>query len=246
VSGPASAGSPSPLTGLAARLVLVRHGESTFVAEGRVQGRLDPPLSAAGERQAVLVASWLAGRDGATGLGLVGPARGVIHSPLRRAAHTARLIADAQQPAPPLVAEDDLAEIGQGDWEGHTVAEVRERWGDLLAAWHRQPTSASAPGGEPRAVADHRVRDGLARIAGLLSGDGPGQPWAVIVAHDGILRLLVLALLDLPLERFWSFPFRLGGVTLVELRAGRAQLLAHNLAGHLVELDTSPPRDGAL
>ena len=62
------------------------------------------------------------------------------------------------------------------------------------------------------------------------------DPWSITVAHDGILRLVVLRLLDLPLERYWSFPFALCGITVIELRDGRARLRAHNLEAHLGEL----------
>ena len=250
MTGPAAAGAQAPFGGLDATLVLVRHGQSTFVAEGRFQGRLDPPLSPTGEQQAALVAAWLAaGAGGPNDLGLIAPAHHIVHSPLSRAAGTARRIADAQRPSPPLVADDAFAEIGQGAWEGHTMAEVTRRWGDLLAAWRAAPTTANAPGGEPLAVAAGRVRAGLDRVMAALSGDQPGsvdsraRPWAVVVAHDGILRLLLLALMDLPLERFWSFPFALCGATVVEVRGGRAQLLAHNLAGHLADLAGGAPRD---
>ncbi len=82
---------------LAATLVLVRHGESTYVAEGQFQGRLDPPLSELGRRQAVLVAERLAHRDERTPLPIPAglPVR-VWHSPLSRAAETASIIADDQ------------------------------------------------------------------------------------------------------------------------------------------------------
>ena len=251
MSGPAAAGSHLVPDGLDATLVLIRHGQSTFVAEGRFQGRLDPPLSQLGERQAALVAAWLAtGPGDLHGLGLTAPARCIVHSPLRRAAATAQLIAAAQAPAPPLVADDAFAEIGQGEWEGRTMPEVTRRWGAQLAAWRRNPTAAWAPGGEPLAGAAERVHAGLDRVMASLdrnaASEEPGaRPWAIVVAHDGILRLLLLALLDLPLERFWAFPFTLCGGTVIELRSGRAQLLAHNLAGHLAELDAGPSRNGA-
>jgi broad specificity phosphatase PhoE len=61
------------------------------------------------------------------------------------------------------------------------------------------------------------------------------DPWSITVAHDGILRLILLRLLDLPLERYWSFPFALCGISVVELRAGRARLRAHNLEEHLAD-----------
>jgi broad specificity phosphatase PhoE len=58
----------------------------------------------------------------------------------------------------------------------------------------------------------------------------------LLVAHDGIFRLALLCLLGLPLDRFWTFPFVLCGVTVLELRDGRVSLIAHNLAEHLAPL----------
>jgi len=63
----------------------------------------------------------------------------------------------------------------------------------------------------------------------------------VAVAHDGLLRLLLLDVLGLPRSAFWSFPFALCGVTIVELRSGVARLRAHNLADHLDGLGPSAP-----
>ena len=259
-SGAPPAGGPILLKGLRARLVLVRHGQSTFVAEGRFQGRLDPPLSQLGEQQATLAGSWLGHPDGPPGLGLQLPVQRIVHSPLSRAARTAELIAAAMAHQlgtgqPRLRADDALVEIGQGDWEGRTMAEVSERWGDLLAEWRRSPTTAWAPGGEPLADADLRVRTALGGILAELAPSeaaGPSAaraaPWVIVVAHDGILRLLLLALLDLPLERFWSFPFTLGGATVVELRGGRAHLAAHNVTGRQAAAertrDDGPGADG--
>lgn len=115
--------------GLSATLVLVRHGESTYVAEGRFQGRLDPPLSALGEQQAALVATRLAEHDGGTPLPLpAGTPVGVWHSPLRRAATTAELIARAQPTGVPVHATPGLTEIAQGEWEGELLEDVRSRW----------------------------------------------------------------------------------------------------------------------
>jgi hypothetical protein len=62
------------------------------------------------------------------------------------------------------------------------------------------------------------------------------DPWSITVAHDGILRLVMLRLLDLPLERYWSFPFALCAITVIEVRSGRARLRAHNIETHLGEL----------
>ena len=255
----------------AATLVFVRHGESTYVAEGRFQGRHDALLSPLGERQAALVAGRLAAREQGVPLPLpIGPAAGVWHSPLRRAADTARAIATAQPDPPPLHPVEQLTEIAQGEWEGVAAADVRARWPAELAAWRAEPTRHHAPGGEPVLEAAARVRDGLGAIIEALLGSGsgaqaetpdaaaaraslryepvPGYPspirpageaperWAVLVAHDGIFRLALMSLLDVPYERFWSFPFNLAAISVVSLSNGLATLRAHNLADHLAPL----------
>jgi len=66
------------------------------------------------------------------------------------------------------------------------------------------------------------------------SGSGPS--WAIVVAHDGILRLLMLSMLGLPIERFWSFPLALASVSVLDLRASVVQLRAHNLDEHIAAL----------
>ena len=78
---------------------------------------------------------------------------------------------------------------------------------------------------------------GLRRSAAGRSRHGPrrraAEPWSIVVAHDGILRLVLMQLLDVSIDHYWSLPFGLCSVTVVELRGGRARLRAHNLADHL-------------
>lgn len=255
---------------LSASLVFVRHGESLYIAEGRFQGRHDPALSDLGRRQAELVAGRLANRDRGTPLPIpLAPPLGIWHSPLSRAADTARVIATAQAEPPPLHVIPALTEIAQGEWEGVPASDVRSRWPAELEAWRRTPTQDNAPGGEPLLDAARRVREGLAEVVGaLVSADGsrlesgdratalastlhdpvpgypsampnrslPAEPWAVLVAHDGIFRLALMSLLAVPYERFWSFPFNLCAITVVALNQGIATLRAHNLSDHLAPL----------
>lgn len=64
----------------------------------------------------------------------------------------------------------------------------------------------------------------------------PEPGWAIVVAHDGILRLMMLDLLGVGIEHFWSFPFALAAVSVLDLGAGVVRLRAHNLDEHIVAL----------
>jgi broad specificity phosphatase PhoE len=246
--------------GLDASVVLVRHGESTAIVEGRFQGHLDVRLSPTGRRQAELVAARLARPHDSPSLPLpMGPPREIVHSPLARAGETAGLIGEAIAGAGvehrvALRAESGLMEIGQGDWEGLPASEVEAGWGDLLRAWRRDPLTSWAPGGESIVVVQERVRPALATLLARLGEDRiPGvpdrpqvlggssapddHPWSIVIGHDGVFKVALLTLLDLPLERFWSLPFALCGITIVELIGGRPRLRAHNLTEHLAPLE---------
>jgi broad specificity phosphatase PhoE len=67
-------------------------------------------------------------------------------------------------------------------------------------------------------------------------GDSSGPSWAIVVAHDGVLRLLMLDLLGIGSEHFWSFPLALASVSVLDLSGGVVQLRAHNLDEHIVAL----------
>jgi broad specificity phosphatase PhoE len=244
--------------GIDATLVLVRHGESTAIVEGRFQGQTDVPLSPMGLRQAELVAGRLAKPHQTPALPVPAcPPLEIVHSPLARATQTAAAIGaavTATTGSVPLRPDDGLTEIHQGEWEGRPATEIAERWGDILAAWRRTPLEAWSPGGESIREVETRVRPSLSRLLdrladGRASGrmDRPqvlntadpaaDQPWTILVGHDGVFKVALLTLLDLPLERFWSIPFALCGITIVELMGGRARLRAHNITDHLAPLE---------
>ena len=68
-------------------------------------------------------------------------------------------------------------------------------------------------------------------------GDGPPRhPWTILVGHDGTFKVALLALFDLPLERFWMWSSDLAGISIVEFRAGRPVIRAMNLTEHLAGL----------
>lgn len=260
-SAGAEAGSePVVPAGLDATVVLLRHGESTAIVEGRFQGQSDVPLSPTGLRQAELAGARLARPHASPALPVpLGAPLEIVHSPLARAAQTAAAVGRAVVAADgfgrpiPLRPDPGFKEIGQGEWEGHLATEIGKRWEDLLRAWRLAPTEAYAPGGESLRDVQARVRPSLANLLTRLAGDRPARiqdrpavlasaetpadhPWSIVVAHDGVFKVLLLTLFDLPLERFWMFPFALCGIGVVELRSGSPRLRAHNLTEHLAPL----------
>jgi len=153
-------------------LLLLRHGQSTWNAEGRWQGWSDPPLSALGESQAEEAAGRLADL-GATA---------VVTSDLVRARTTGRILADALGLGPPRE-EPDLREYDVGDWEGLTRPEIETGWPDQLAAW-REGRLLATPGGETRSAFLERVMAALRRMAAAAD---LGEV-AVVVTHGGVIR----------------------------------------------------------
>jgi probable phosphoglycerate mutase len=255
--------------GLDATVVLLRHGESEWVAQGLFQGQGDSPLSATGRRQASLAAERLAHAHRPPTLPVpTGPPVAIVHSPLSRTTETAARVAaaiaapDGLGTAVTLRADVGFLEIGQGEWEGIASATVSERWKEVLAGWRDDPLTAWAPGGESLPEVDARVRVALGRLLGELVAAAPreavershvlgyadlpsNEPWSVVVGHDGVFKVALLALIDLPLSRFWTFPFALCGITIVELREGRPRLRLHNATDHLAPLESEAEAEAA-
>jgi probable phosphoglycerate mutase len=199
----------------------------------------------------------------------------IVHSPLGRTAETAQAVADAiaaaasgtaaPGAAAPVVRPDPgLLEIGQGEWEGMEQDEIARRWRAELTAWRATPWTSVAPGGETLQDVQARLRPALAGVLDRLGRDYPrgsfdrpqvagyaganphaGQPWSILVGHDGVFKVAMLTLFDLPLERFWMFTLALTGITIVEIRGGRPVVRAANLVDHLAPLDDEAARAAA-
>src|SRR5690606_38709702 len=116
-------------------LWLIRHGESTGNAEGRLQGQADFPLSERGRRQALALALRLRGLDFAA----------LYASDLSRALDTACVIGEAV--GLPVVSDPRLREIDIGSWSGLTADEIAARHGDDWRRWSERRDPAFRRGG---------------------------------------------------------------------------------------------------
>ncbi|KRA52169.1 phosphoglycerate mutase [Pseudoxanthomonas sp. Root65] len=172
------------------RILLARHGETPWNAEGRYQGQIDIPLSPVGEGQAKALGQRL--KD-------VRIDRAVA-SPLSRAQRTAQLaLGDAR--ADMLLTDPELQEIAHGEWEGLLASEIQDKDPARLLAWREEPDTVLMPGGESlRQVLDRSWR-GLARAAEGLGDDDT----LLIVAHDAVNRVLLCRILGLPIAKLWTF-----------------------------------------
>jgi ribonuclease H / adenosylcobalamin/alpha-ribazole phosphatase len=162
-------------TGRARRLHVVRHGETERSAAHAYSGQADIPLTETGREQARHAAERLAGSG----------VDGIVSSPLSRAADTARAIADAT--GAPLEVDERLIEVDYGPLEGLDRDKARERFGDPFADWREDPFGSPLPGMET--LDDALQRAGAATADALAAFEHP-----VLVAHQGILRLVLVAL----------------------------------------------------
>jgi probable phosphoglycerate mutase len=202
------------------RVLLARHGETPWNAEGRYQGQIDIPLSPTGEGQARALGARLADVriDRA------------IASPLTRARTTAEFaLGDARKAQ--LGTDAGLLEIAHGEWEGLLASEIRERDPDRLHDWREAPETVQMPGAGGESLqqvldrawpAFERATDGL--------GDGDTL---LIVAHDAVNRVLLCRILGIPLNRLWSFRQAPATLNLLEgPEAARMEVVRLNDCAH--------------
>lgn len=175
-------------------LLLVRHGVTDWNREGRFQGHKDPPLAVAGRRQAELLGARLARSGPQPDL--------IVASPLGRALQTAELMVDALRGAghaARLARDTRLMEIGQGDWEGRTHAELAVEDAERYQAWRTSGTDLQPPNAEP-------IDDAYRRVTELLDEILPQHrdETLCLVSHGGTLRLAARRLLELSVARTWE------------------------------------------
>lgn len=195
-------------------LVLVRHGETVWHAENRYAGSSDVQLTERGVEQGRELAEW-ASRQGEFAA--------VLCSPLSRCRQTAAPAAEAA--GLPLRCEPRLREVHFGAAEGMTTEQMRQAFGDRVAAFHRDPAGSPLPGGEDPAAAAER---GLAALHDTAAAHPDGN--VLVVSHNTLIRLVLCTVLGIPLSEYRrTFP-ELGNAapTTLRLREGHWSLIRFN------------------
>lgn len=164
-------------------LYYIRHGETDWNVEGRLQGRQDIPLNARGRAQGTRCGEFL--RDLFAETGRDPAALSYVSSPLCRARQTMELVRTALGLAPhDYRIEERLIEISFGQWEGFTIPELRRRDAEGVASREYDKWRFVPPGGESYESVARRMCDWYLGLADD----------TVVTAHGGTARGLIAAL----------------------------------------------------
>ena len=199
-------------------LYCIRHGESTYNVEGRLQGQSDEPrLSPLGLRHAAALTAALAET----------PIEAIYASPLARAMETAEPLAAALKL--PIRTDDRLKEINIGVFQGLLASEIGDVHPEATARWRSGDPDYRIPGGETRRELMQRAAAAMQAIRET------GFRQVAVVAHGGVLAAALKALLQAPAERN---PFMLynGSISRIEWES-QVKLMTLNQTDHLRSAD---------
>jgi broad specificity phosphatase PhoE len=160
---------------MAQTVTLVRHGQTERSARGAYSGQLDVPLTSLGREQALRCAEQLAGAG----------VDAIYTSPLARARDTAQAIADAA--SVPATVDERLIEIDYGPFEGLDREGARATFGQAFDDWRADPFGSPVTGMEP-------LPDALRRATAATADALAASEHPVLVGHQGILRIVLIAL----------------------------------------------------
>ena len=213
------------------RLVLVRHGLSSFNRDQRIQGRDDwSSLTDEGQGQARRTGEAL--RDI--------PMDAAYCSPLSRARDTALALIAAHGHSPAPLEDPLLLEIDLGPWSGLLRDEVKQRFPSEDKLWRTAPQQLElnrADGGRYNPLLELMQQAGrfvqLLRERHQPAIAGDQQQTVLVVAHNAILRALILQLLELPADQFRRLRVDNASVSVLNLAAGGVQIESLNSTAHL-------------
>jgi broad specificity phosphatase PhoE len=199
-------------------MFLVRHAESTWNRQKKIQGQKDPHLSPYGKKEARSLAKRFKGLS----------FDAVYSSPLRRACETAESIVGKKVD---LAVEEGLKEISLGNWEGKTLAQIRKKYGEAFDRWAVRPTRINIPRGEDFKKFVSRVKRTLRAIERKHEEGN-----VLVVCHGGVISTYATAVLNLPPDDVWCLTVKNASLTIVEIGPEARKLVTFNDISHLMHL----------
>lgn len=199
------------------RIILVRHGETTWNVQGRFQGQEDTPLSERGLKQ---------GRMLAEGLRNI-PIDICISSPLQRSYQTCKFCADLHNL--PVGTDERLMEICHGSWEGMLAKDIAAKYADIFEAWHTTPHLVEMPdGGESLEDVRKRARACFDDIVAKY----PGKT-ILVAAHDAVNKAIICDLLGMGMEHFWHIKQDNTCINVLEFNGSEWRAVLLNSTNHM-------------
>lgn len=171
------------------RIYLTRHGQTNYNLEERMQGRIDAELNEEGVKQAEALAKRIQND----------PIDHIYASPLVRAHKTAQVINAHHNIG--LTLDDRLKEMGFGSWEGHVIAEIKEKHSERAFHFWKQPEKYVPIDGESFESVQSRVKSFLSDIARKHSGQT-----VLVVCHGMLIRNMLSVLKNEDTSTVWKHP----------------------------------------
>ena len=198
------------------QLFIVRHGETVWNREGRIQGHTDVALSDKGKDQAARLADRLSSVS----------FDAAYASDLCRASATASLILQGRDV--PLYPTSRLREYHKGAFEGMTDAELRAQFPDEYPSYVSKDLDYAPEGGESTRDVSDRMSSVICEIKERHLNER-----VLVVGHGGSMRAAMMALLGMPLDANWRFVFGNCTLTIVDTYHDNAVLRLFNDGSHL-------------
>ncbi len=199
-------------------LYLIRHGETDWNVEQRIQGHTDTPLNARGIAQAEKLAARLAAEEKMDAL---------YASPQRRARVTAETIARAAGIAP--VFDDRLKEKYLGELEGMAIREVEQKFPEFFRGWRESATHVALPGEEHPRDLQTRLNSFLDDLRARHAPDAR----IAVVSHGGTIGMFIATLMEWDINKRLPFWFDNASVSWVDLSRARPRIRLLNDTCHL-------------
>lgn len=199
-------------------LLLIRHGETDWNSEWRIQGHTDTPLNTRGIEQAERLAARLAAEEKIDVL---------YSSPLARARVTAEKISAKFNIEPIL--DDRLKEKALGEFEGLALDEIELRYPEFYKAWRESKDHFPLPGEESSQSLYQRVQAFLADLRARHTNDAR----ITVVSHGATLSMFVATLAGIDIDRRSPFWFDNASVTHIDLSGARPRIRLLNDTCHL-------------
>jgi broad specificity phosphatase PhoE len=198
------------------QLILIRHGETLWNKEGRVQGTSDVELSDAGKKQAELLALSLKDH----------PLEAIHASPLKRAYQTAEIINEFHHKD--IQIHRGLMEMDQGDFEGFSFKELMACEKDFLNKWITDPAAIKMPNGESLSELQKRAWSAMEEIISKSQN-------ALVVSHNFTIAAILCRLRNISLSEFRSACVDTASKTIVRLANNEVFIDLLNDRRHLID-----------